>query len=141
MTAVHPTASSHPTRAQLLTLAVAAPVVHLAMMIPGYSDNGGFQTTEWLVVLAISLVVSLGLFLFVVPHAGAVAGVVLAVLAVVSVLAFWGGVTLPLAAAAAAIGWRTRTGERRRLATVTLVLAALSVVALVGIIISDAMSS
>jgi len=114
----------------------------MAMMIPGYSDQGSFQATEWFVMLAISLAIGLLVFAFVVPRGGTVIGLVLGVLALLSVLVFWAGVTLPLAAAAAVVGWRAREGgEHRTRATVTLALSALSTVALVAIIIGDAVAN
>ena len=138
MTAAIPAATPHSSRTRLLPVAAAASLVHLLMMIPGYQDDGAFQTATWLAVLVFSLVVSVALFLFVVPRAGATTGVVLGVVAVLSCVVFWAGVTLPLAAAAGAVGWEARNGQRRTLALVALGLAALSVVALVSIIISDA---
>jgi len=129
-------------RLRYLPIAVAASIVHLLMMIPGYSDDGEFQVVEWLSILAFSLVVGLLVFAFVVPGAGAVSGVVLAALALATVVVFWAGLTLPLAAAAALVGWQARQrGERVGLATAALVLSGVAVIALVAIIIGDAVSS
>ena len=142
MTTAVPSATPHVSRARYLLLAVAASLVHLAMMIPGYSEGGSFEATAWLIVLAISLAVSLLLFWFLVPNAGAVTGLVLGIATVASVLVFWAGITLPLAAASATIGWRARQGpDRRTLGNVALALSALSVVALVAIIVGDAIAN
>jgi hypothetical protein len=137
-TAVPTHSSDHPSRTRLLPVAAAAAVVQLLMMIPGYSDSGGFQAGTWLAVLAFALVVSVLLFAFLVPTAGPVVGVVVGVVAAVSVLVFWAGITLPLAAAAAMIGWQARDGEQRPVAWAAIVLAAVSAVALVAIIVGDA---
>jgi hypothetical protein len=89
--------------------------------------------------LVVSLVVAALVFVFVVPGGGAVTGVVLGAVALVSVVVFWAGVTLPLAAAAGLVGWRARQGgERPGLANAALALAAVAAVALVAIIIGDA---
>lgn len=141
MTTAMPAPTTASSRVRYVSLAVAASVVHLLMMIPGYSDAGSFQTLEWLSVLAFSLVVSVALFLGVVPRRGAKTGIVLGVVALVSVLVFWAGVTLPLAAAAGTIGWRIYHDRQDKPAGVAVVLAALSVVALVAIIVSDARAS
>ena len=142
MTTAVPSAAPQTSRARYLGLAVGASLVQMAMMIPGYSDNGSFQTMEWLSVLAISLVVGLLVFAFAVPHGGVVTGLVLGVVAVLSILVFWAGVTMPLAAAAIVVGWRLReSGEHRTPAAIVLALGGLSLVALVAIIIGDAISN
>ena len=120
-------------------IAVAATVLHMAMMIPGYSEDGDFQAAEFAVVSAISLVVGLAVFLLVVPRGGATTALVLGVVAVVSVVVFWAGITLPLAAAGAVTGWQARrTGDRAPLATIGLALSVFAAVALVAVIIGDA---
>jgi hypothetical protein len=142
MASTTPSATPDLTRSRILTVAVAASVVQMLMMIPGYSEDGSFQAGEWLVVLAISLVLSVALFLFVVPRAGVTAGIVLGAVAVVSVLVFWAGITLPLAAAAAVVGWQLRRhGNTAAGPVVALGLAALATVALVAIIIGDAVAN
>jgi hypothetical protein len=100
------------------------------------------QVGEWLIVLAISCAISLALFLFVVPKAGATVGIVLGAIAVVSVLVFWAGITLPLAAAAGFVGWQLRRGGNlAKGPVVVLALAVLATVALVAIIIGDAVAN
>ncbi len=137
MTTAMPTLTGQ-SRMRLLPIAAGASVVHLLMMIPGYHDNGEFQTGAWLAVLGFSLLVSVGLFLFVVPGRGAVTAAVLGVLALLSAVVFWAGLTMPLAAAAGATGWTAFQERRSGPAVAGLALAALSVVALVAIIIGDA---
>ncbi len=140
MTAAMPTATPH-SRTHLLPLAVGASVAQMLMMIPGYSDAGSFQTGAWVAVLAISLALSLLLFLVVVPGRGPVAGIVLGVLALLSVLVFWAGVTLPLAAAAGATAWTGFQGRQDWKALTGLSLAVLSTFAVVAIIIGDAIAN
>jgi hypothetical protein len=114
----------------------------MLMMIPGYNEDGSFQTTEWVVILLISLVLAGLLFTFVVPGGGAVTAMVLGAVALVSVLVFWAGLTLPLAAAGAVTAWRARaSADRSGLATVALAVSVAAAVALVAIIIGDAVSS
>ena len=98
-------------RTRYLLIAAGAAIAQMLMMIPGYSEDGEFQVGEWLVVLLISLVVSAALFTFVVPKGSAVIALVLAIVALATaVVAFWAGLTLPFAAAAAVISWRSRAG-------------------------------
>jgi hypothetical protein len=137
------TASAHlpsaESRTRYLLIAAAASVAQMLMMIPGYSEDGELQVGEWLIVLLISLVVSVALFTFVVPRGGAVIALVLAVVGLASLLVFWAGLSLPFAAAAAVISWRSRaSGERPGMATTALVLSIVAAVALVAIIIGDA---
>jgi hypothetical protein len=128
-------------RLRYLAVGVAASLAHMLMMIPGYSEDG-FDVGAWLGTLVVSLVVAALVFVFVVPGGGAVTGVVLGAIALASVLIFWAGVTLPLAVAAGLVGWRARQGgERPGLATTALVLAVVAAVALVAIIIGDAVAN
>lgn len=129
-------------RRRYLLIAAAAAIAQMLMMIPGYSEDGELQVGEWLVVLLISLVVSAALFAFVVPKGGAVSALVLAIVGLASLLVFWAGLTLPFAAAAAVISWRSRAaGERTAMATAALSVSIVSAVALVAIIIGDAIAS
>ena len=133
--------STSASRGRYVPIAVAATVLHAVAMIPGYAEGDGFMVGEFLSIIAISLAVSLAVFLLAVPKGGAVTSVVLGVLALVSSLVFWALLTGPLAAAAAVIGLRERQlPERRGLATAGLALAALAVVALLGAIITDGVS-
>jgi hypothetical protein len=142
MTTAMPSAAPSYSRLRYLSVAVAASVIHLLMMIPGYSEGGKFDAGAWFAVLAVSLVVGLLVFAFLVPRAGAVTSLVIGVVALLSVLVFWAGLTLPIAAAAAVAGWRERQrGERRAIATAAVVLAAVSAVALIAIIIGDAVAN
>jgi len=77
MTATNPSSapSAYPdlTRSRTVLLAVSASVIQMLMIVPGYSEDGSLQLVEWLVVLAISLVLSVALFLFAVPNGGVTA--------------------------------------------------------------------
>jgi len=142
MTAAVPSAAPSSSRLRYLSVAVAASVIHLLMMIPGYSEDGKFEAGAWFIVLAISIVVGGLVFAFVVPRAGAVTSLVIGVVALLSVLVFWAGLTLPIAAAAGLTGWRQRQrGDRPGIATVAVVLAAVSTAALIVIIVGDAVST
>jgi hypothetical protein len=64
------------------------------------------------------------------------------VVVLTSLLIFWAGLTLPIAAAAAVIAWRARAaGERSGMAIAALALSVLAGVALVAIIIGDAIAN
>lgn len=129
-------------RTTFLGIAVAATVVHMAMMIPGYSEDGDFQARDFGIVFAVSLVVGAVVFLLVVPGGGATTALVLGIVAVASIVVFWAGITLPLAAAGAVTGWRARqSGARTQLATIAVALSVLAVIALVAIIIGDAVAN
>jgi hypothetical protein len=142
MTAESAPAAVPADRNRLLGIAAAASILHLLMMIPGYNEDGDFDAVPWLVVLVISLVVSVALFLLVVPRSNPVVALVLSVVALVSVLVFWAGLTLPLAAAGFFTAWGARqSGNRSGLVTAALAVAAVAAVALVAIIIADASSS
>jgi hypothetical protein len=123
-------------------VAIAVSVVQMLMMIPGYSEDDSFQFGAWLVVLAVSIVISVAIFLFAVPRAGLAVGLVLGIVGLASVLVFWAGITLPLAAAAAVVGWRLRRGGNTAAGPlVVLALAVVTAVALVAIIIGDAVAN
>lgn len=129
-------------RIRYLAIGVVASVLHLLMMIPGYSEHGSFQATEWLAILVVSLGVAAALFAFVVPGGGAVTALVLGVMALASVLVFWAGVTLPIAAAGAVTALRARArGDGAALVTAALALSVVAAVALVAVIIGDATAS
>lgn len=130
------------TRGKYLGVAVAASVAQMLMMIPGYNEDGQFDTTAYLSVFLVSLVVSALVFTFIVPGGGALTALVLSVAALASVLVFWAGLTLPFAAAAGVTAWRARQdGDRAGMATAALALSVVTAVALVAIIIGDAVSN
>ena len=130
------------TRGRYLGIAVAASVAHMLMMIPGYNEDGEFDTTGYLSVFVVSLVVSALVFTFIVPRGGAVAALILSAVALASVVIFWAGLTLPLAAAGGVAAWRARqAGDRVGMATAALALSVVVAVALVAIIIGDAVSN
>jgi hypothetical protein len=138
MTTAMPSAASSTSRLRDLSLGVAASVIHLLIMIPGYSEGGDFQAGPWLLMLALSVVVAVLLFGLVLPRAGATSGLIIGAVALLSVLVFWAGLTLPIAAAAALAGWRARQrNDRPGIATAAVALAAVAAVALIVIIIAD----
>ena len=66
----------------------------------------------------------------------------LGIVGLASVLVFWAGITLPLAAAAAVVGWRLRRGGNTAAGPlVVLALAVVTAVALVAVIIGDAVAN
>lgn len=131
-----------PLTSREITMAVAAVVIHMVAMIPGYNEDDKFQATEWLVIFAISAVVAAVVFWFPVRLASTGWAMGLAVCALVSVLAFWAGLTLPLAAGAVALALRARDrGDRPGLAQAAMAVAVLAVIALAAIIIGDAIAN
>lgn len=126
-------------RSQYLTIGAAASVTQALMMIPGYNEDGDFELGAWLGTLGFAVVVALLIFSFVVPKGGATPGVVLGVVALISVLVFWAMMTLALAAAAGLVGWRARQrAESPRLANAALTLALVAAIAVIAIIVGDA---
>ena len=129
------------TRTRHLATAVAASVLQAVVMIPSYAAGEEFRVGEFAAVLGFSLVVSIALFLFLVPNGGAVTAVVLGALALAGVLVFWALISFPLAAAAATVAVRQRARpEQRTLATVGLVLAVLAVLGVVAAVLTDGVS-
>jgi hypothetical protein len=125
----------------LLPVGIAAALVHAAMMIPGYHENDKFQTTEWIVMTAISVVLAVVLFQFVVPKGGGTSALVLSILGLVTCLVFWAMLSLPLSAAGLMTALRARDrGEVDGKTTAALAIGAIAVVALVAIVIGDARS-
>lgn len=125
-----------------LPIGLAAWLLHVLIMIQGYNENesgDGFDTVPFLIMAALSLVITLLLFRFVVPGGGAKTALVLAIVAAVAaVVAFWAMFSLPIAAAAAVVALRERERpEDRTLATVALVIAVLAAVATIAITIGD----
>jgi hypothetical protein len=93
-------------------------------------------------VLALSIVVGLLVFAFLIPSAGAVTSLVLAVGALLSLLVFGPASRCHLPQPELwPAGVQRQSGDRLGIATAAMVLAAVAVVALVAIIIGDAVSS
>jgi hypothetical protein len=125
----------------LLPIGIAAALIHAAIMIPGYHEDDKFQTTEWLVMGAISVVLAIVLFQFVVPNGGGTSALVLSILGLVTVLAFWAMLSLPLSAAGLVTAMRARDrGEQDGKTTAALAIGALAVIALIAVTIGDAQS-
>jgi hypothetical protein len=126
----------------LLPIGIAAALVHAAIMIPGYNEDGTFETAGWLVMGAISVVLAILLFQLVVPKGGGTAALVLSIVGLLSVLAFWAMLTLPLAAAGIVTALRARDrGEGDGKTTAALAIGVVAVVALVVITVGDAMAN
>lgn len=123
-------------------MAVGAVVIHMGAMVPGFREDGIFQTTDFVIITAISAVVAAVVFAFPVRMASTGWAMGLAVSALVSVLAFWAGLTLPLAAGAVALALRARArGDRPGLAQGALAVAVLAIIGLAAIIIGDALAN
>lgn len=138
MTTIPSTTDGTSSRTRYVLIGLAASVVHMLLMIPGYNDNGNWQGRDYLVVFAISVVVAALLFTLVVPEANAVVALVLGILAVLTGVVFWLGITLPIAAAAVLVGWRERPSEERfGKATIGAALGAIGAVLVVVIILGD----
>jgi hypothetical protein len=130
-------------RLRYLPVAIAASLLHASILIPGYhNDDGSFDAGEWITMLAISLVVSIAVFAFVVPGGGSTSALVLGVLSLLGAVAFWAFFALPLAAAAAVVGLRSRAeSSARTKASVAVALAAIAAVATIAITIGDALAN
>ena len=126
----------------LLPIGIAAAVLHALAMIPGYHEDDTFQTTEWLVMAAIALVLAVVLFQFVVPKGGPTTALVLTILGLLTTLVFWAMLSLVLSVAGIVTALRARDrGEVDGKTTAALVIGALAVVALVVITVGDAIST
>ena len=93
-----------------------------------------FDTSYVLVASAITIVVAVGLFWGIVPRITrpGLGGLVLGILAVLSIAVFWLGLPSPLAGAATVLGLAAReSGSEAGKGTAALVLAAIAVVAAV----------
>ena len=124
-------------RVHLLPIGIGASVVQALMMIPGYNQDGGFDSA-WYGMTAVSILLAIAVFTLAVPHGGGTTAVVLGVLAVLGCVAFWTMLSFPLAAGAAVVGMRVRqqVADRTR-GTVGVALAAFAVVATIAITIGD----
>lgn len=122
----------------LIPVAVASALVQAVAMIPGYNEDDSFQTSEWLVVTGIALVLALVLFRFVVPGGGAVTALVLVILGVLTIAVFWAMLSLPLSVAGLVTALRAKAkGDSPGRVTAANVLGALAVVGLFATIVGD----
>jgi hypothetical protein len=129
-------------RLHYLPIGLAASVMHALMMIPGYREDGSFDTGPWVTMAVLSLVLATLIFTLVVPGGGASSAVVLGVFALLGTVAFWTMFSFPLSAAAGLVGMRARTrSDNRRMATVAVVMAVVAVVATVAITIGDGIAN
>ena len=111
--------------AALLTAAALA-----AANFTGSGDNGG--GAEYALTLGVSLILALALFGWVIPRTNrsARAGLVVGLLAILSLAAFWSGLPYVLGPAAVVLGVLGRSrGESRPQATTAIALGALATIA------------
>ena len=126
-------------RTHYLWIGICASVAQALLMLPGYYEDGSFQTADWVAMLAISLAVSALVFTLVLPTAGEPTGIALGLLAIFLSIPFWTMLSLPLAAGAMLLGRRARVEERSRSrgGSVAVALALIAMVATVAAIIVD----
>ena len=115
---------------------IAAASVALAIVLLAIGAYGGDDddTSYFLVASAIAIAVAVVLFWGIVPRITrpGLGGLVIGILAVVSIAVFWLGLPSPLAGAAAVLGLAAReSGSEAGKGTAALVLAAIAVVAAV----------
>jgi hypothetical protein len=135
-------AASRASSLPLLPVGIAAAFIHAAMMIPGYHHDDKFQTSEWITMTVISVVLAVVLFQFVVPKGGGTSALVLSILGLVTCIAFWAMLSLPLAVAGLVTALRARDrGETDGKVTAALAIGVIAVVALVALVIGDATTS
>jgi hypothetical protein len=123
--------------AAILTAAALA----AANFIGDAGENGGGP--EYVVTLAVSLLVAVGLFGWVIPRTTrpAKVGLVVGVIALLSVAAYWTGLPYVLGPAAIVLGQLGRARpETRTPATIAVVLGALATAGAVAAVIGDQLS-
>ena len=113
----------------------AAASIALAIALLAIGASGGDEGYDWSYVLiasAITIAVAGVLFWGIVPRIArpGLGGLIIGILAVLSIVVFWLGLPTPLAAAAAFLGLAAReSGSEAGKGTAALVLAAIAVVA------------
>ena len=119
--------------ATILTAAALA-----AANFTGDGDNGGGP--EYALTLAVSLLLAIGLFGWVIPRTTrpAKAGLVVGVIALLSIAAYWTGLPYVLGPAAVVLGQLGRArAETRTPATIAVVLGALATAGAIAALIAD----
>jgi hypothetical protein len=104
------------------------------MAIGSFSGNDDHAWRQWLIVLAVSAVVTAIVFWFIVPRINNLSrgALILAIVGAVTIVVFWLGIPVIFAGAAALLALQARRGGATpRSASVALVIAALVVVAAV----------
>src|SRR5262245_38906586 len=127
------------TRTSIFPVAIAASATAAVLAAWGTFADETHATREYLVVLAFIAVAALGVFGWAVPRALRATAVgwtaiVLGVLALVTVAAFWSGLPPVLAAGALVLGWAQRDTGRGKVA---LTLGLLALVADVAVYLGD----
>jgi hypothetical protein len=121
-----------------LAAAVLAALALAVANFTGTGDNGG--GIEYASTLAVSLLVAVALFGWVIPRSDRPArtGLVIGLLAVLSVAAFWSGLPYVLGPAAVVLGVLGRAGsESRAQGTVAIVLGTLATVGGIAAVVLD----
>ena len=116
------------------SFAAASVVLAIVLLAIGASGGDECDRSYVLIASAIAIAVAVVLFWVIVPRITrpGLGGLILGILAVVSIAVFWLGLPSPLAAAAAFLGLAAReSGSEAGKGTVALALAALAVVAAV----------
>jgi hypothetical protein len=118
-------------------------IAQLLAALPGQTTDEGLSASWLFITVPITLVSTAVLFGVIVPRADARTAVLLAVVAVVSLLAFRFGVTLPLAGAAMVIARDVplREPDQTRKAVLALVLGILAMGAVAWFALLDAFAA
>jgi uncharacterized membrane protein len=126
-------------RTHYLWIGLGASIAQALLMLPGYYEDDSFETSDYLAIFGLSLVVSVVVFTLLVPTGGEPTGIGLGLLAVLLSVPFWAMLSLPLAAGAWVIGRRARIDDRERSrgGSVAIALALIAIVATVVAIIVD----
>ena len=133
MTLSRPTIFTYGFAAAILSAAALA-----AANFTGEGDNGGGP--EYAITLAVSLLAAIGLFGWVIPRTTrpAKVGLVVGVIALLSIAAFWTGLPYVLGPAAVVLGQLGRArSETRTPATIAVVLGVLATTGAIAALIAD----
>jgi len=125
--------SPRPARTRRVPFAVASFAISAVLTAIGsFSGDDDHQLRQWLIVLAISAVVTVIVFWFIVPRIDNLprGALILAIIGAVTVVVFWLGIPVIFAGAAALLALEARRTPSTA-ATAALVLAALTTIAAV----------
>jgi hypothetical protein len=120
---------------------LAAAALAAANFIGDAGDNGG--APEYAITLAISLLVAIGLFGWAIPRTTrpAMTGLVVGVIALLSVAAYWTGLPYVLGPAAVVLGQLGRArSETRMPATIAVALGVLATAGGIAAVVADQMT-
>lgn len=127
------------TRISILPIALAAIITSAALAAWGTFGEETHAAREYLVVLAVIAVAALVVFGWAAPRAMRApvvgwTGILLGILGIVSVVAFWSGLPPVFAGGAALVGWNQRESPRGKIA---ILLAVLTIVADIAVYLGD----